>query len=104
MKASLLVAIAAFVKSKKKKERDKYITVTYNAVLLFDNKSQQAVCLAYGKVRSELIDNTSKEWKHKFFESGGILVAYVAIYWLIKLVLKRYSKKTLYAHVVLTAV
>ena len=51
MEASLLVAIAAFVKSKKKKERDKYITVTYNAVLLFDNKPQQAVCLTYGKVR-----------------------------------------------------
>ena len=57
------------------------------AVLLFDNKSQQAaVCLVYGKVRSELIDNTSKEWKHKLFKSGGIAVAHVAIYWLIKLV------------------
>ena len=57
-----------------------------NVLLLFDNKSQQAVCLAYGKVRSELIGNTSKEWKHKLFKYGGILVAYVAIYWLIKLV------------------
>ena len=68
-------------------------------MLLFDNKSQQAVCLAYGKVRSELIGNSSKEWKHKLFKSGGILVDYVAIYWLIIL-----KKHTLYAHVVLTVV
>ena len=74
-------------------------------MLLFDNKSQQAVCLAYGKVRSELIDNTSKEWKHKLFKSGGILVAYVAIYWLINWFKNDILKKhTLYAHVVLTVV
>ena len=47
-------------------------------MLLFDNKSQQAVCLVYGKIRSEVIDNPSKEMKTQIVQIRWN----VAMYWL----------------------